>query len=135
MYDKECIKNVKVVLRKDVGSFTSQKYDYLTDVVLEKGDIVVVDTRYGPQVAKVVSYDCVPTVTATKFVISKVNVAAHLKKIEKRRKKAKLIDKITQKVSVEMTLTLAKELSKKDAELRDMLDLLESLETELGGLV
>ena len=135
MYDKECIKNVKVVLRKDVGSFTSQKYDYLTDVVLEKGDIVVVDTRYGPQVAKVVSYDCVPTVAATKFVISKVDVNTHLKKIEKRRRKAELVDKITQRVSVEMALTLAKELSKKDAELRDMLDLLESLETELGGLV
>ena len=135
MYDKECIKNVKVVLRKDIGSFTSQKYDYLTDVVLEKDDIVVVDTRYGPQVAKVVSYDCVPTVAAAKFVISKVDVNAHLKKIEKRRRKVELIDKITQRVSVEMTLTLAKELSKKDAELRDMLDLLESLETELGGLV
>ena len=135
MYDKECIKNVKVVLRMDIGSFTPQKYDYLTDIVLEKGDIVVVDTRYGPQVARVVAYDCVPTVTATKFIISKVDVDTHLKKIEKRRKKAKLIDKITQKVSVEMTLTLAKELSKKDAELRDMLDLLESLETELGELV
>lgn len=71
------INKVQVRFRQNCNkNFTGKKYNYFSYEDLEIGDLVVVETIYGPSVAKVV--DIVgndESFTATSFVISKIDMS------------------------------------------------------------
>lgn len=56
----------------------SKEYVFLTDLKLEEGDSVVVDTRHGLTVAKFVDYTSEPfTSIGLKWIVQKIDLKAH----------------------------------------------------------
>ncbi|QNR70398.1 hypothetical protein IAQ67_29020 (plasmid) [Paenibacillus peoriae] len=62
-----------------------KKYHFKSDLLLEKGDLVVVDTANGFAVAEVVGFREDSTY-ATKWVVQKVDVKGHEKRLDQIRK-------------------------------------------------
>jgi hypothetical protein len=78
--------NKKVVAVKHQNNHNV--YYFFTDMEdLKVGDTVVVDTRYGFQIGEVVSFvEYTPPVNVTKWVVDKVNVEAHNRRLEREKK-------------------------------------------------
>ena len=123
---REC----QVKLREGCGSFSHKEYDYLTiDPNLQVGDMVVVDTRYGVQIGKVVSFNPA-TVKGLKFVIQKVDFSAVQEHIQAEVRKTELKAAITKKANEVRKRQELNFLMKQSPELQALVNELQALEAE-----
>lgn len=93
---------------------------------LSEGDVVVVDTVNGFQLATVTSIadrlpDNIP-VGKLKEVVCKVDMSAYLERIENQKKAAELKSKMDEKVKVLQSQAIYEMLAEKDPSLKAMLD-------------
>lgn len=76
-------KYVNVRILKEDKTLTGKTYTFVSEVVCDNGDFVLVDTRFGFQVAKVTHVAESPLVyRAFKDVICKVDLQNYIKKQE-----------------------------------------------------
>lgn len=130
---KKLIAKVNFELAEGGNPFnTAKSYSFLTDIEdLEKNDIVVVDTVNGLVLARFLSYnELADTTKSTKWIIQKVDLTAHKKRLEDARQveilKKKMEDRRKKAQEIEIYAILAKE----DPEMQAMLDQFKQLNGE-----
>ena len=129
-FQKPTRRECQVQIREGYSNWSCKKYDYLTiDPTLEVGDQVVIDTRYGIQVGKVVSFNPA-TVKSLKFVIQKVDFALVKDHIQAEVKKAELKAAITKKANEVRKHQEIAFLMKQSPELQALVNELQALEAE-----
>ena len=111
---------------------TERAYHYLTMISdLNEGDLVVVETQYGYAVAEFVEYIEPTSKKAKSYIIQKVDTSHIDSKKEQQRKIESLKAKIDEKAKEALQRKKLNELAKEDAELKTLLDTLDSLETSV----
>lgn len=108
---------------------TEKVYHYLTMIIdLKEGDLVVVETQYGYAVAEFVEYLDVTRKKANSYIIQKVDTSLINTQKEQQRKIESLKHKIDEKAKEALQRKKLNELAQDDAELKTLLDTLDSLE-------
>lgn len=111
---------------------TEKVYHYLTMITdLNEGDLVVVETQYGYAVAEFVEYLDVIRKKANSYIIQKVDTSLINAQKEQQRKIESLKHKIDEKAKEALQRKKLNELAQDDAELKMLLDTLDSLETSV----
>ena len=111
---------------------TEKVYHYLTMITdLNEGDLVVVETQYGYAVAEFVEYLDVIRKKANSYIIQKVDTSLINTQKEQQRKIESLKHKIDEKAKEALQRKKLNELAQDDAELKMLLDTLDSLETSV----
>lgn len=124
-YAMDCIEqNRSRRIRMDGQAF--KKYVFVAYEDMTEGDVVVVDTANGFQLATVVGLaetlpDSIP-VGRLKDVVCKVDMSAYLERIENQKKAAELKTKMDEKVKVLQIQAIYEMLAEKDPALKAMLD-------------
>ena len=108
--------------------YYGKTYHYYSAYKMHLGDIVVVETKYGPQVAKVVQEN-IPSAsfTGSSFVIQKVdtNSVNYIK--EKLAKAEMLKEEIEERVREALLTKQVEDLSAQDEELAQLLEQLKNI--------
>jgi len=111
---------------------TERAYHYLTMISdLNEGDLVVVETQYGYAVAEFVEYIGQTGKKARSYIIQKIDTSHIDNQKEQQRKIESLKAKIDEKAKEALQRKKLNELAKEDAELKTLLDTLDSLETSV----
>lgn len=111
---------------------TEKVYHYLTLIAdLKEGDLVVVETQYGYAVAEFIEYRDVIRKAAKSYIIQKVDTTHIDNQKEQQRKIESLKQKIDEKAKEALQRKKLNELAQEDAELKMLLDTLDSLETSV----
>ncbi len=110
---------------------TDKKYSFITTFNdLEHNDYLVVMTQYGPKTAQFVDY-IKSTSKATKWVVSKINLEEHNKRIIKMEEINKIQYKLENRKAELEEKAIWQLLAKEDSEIASMLIDLETLTKEL----
>ena len=109
----------KVVSVKFDG-YAYKTYDFFTDLELKVGDVVVVDTQNGLQVAEVVDVD-VDSSKATKWVVDKVDMEAHKARIEREKRLKEITQKMEARRKKLEKFEVYRMLAEKDDEMAELL--------------
>lgn len=108
----------------------NKDYDFLCNVRVAENDIVVVDTTYGLQLARIVGVKKTST-AATKWLVQKIDMAEHQQRIEAEMKRAEL-EKSMQARAKELTKVQQYEiLAEKDPIMARMVSEYKSLDASL----
>jgi hypothetical protein len=120
------------------GSYINPKnYNFLTDIEdLQPGDIVVVDTVNGLQVAEFVKYNELGlgetgVKTPTKWVVQKIDLSAHEARIEAAERAAKLKVMMEERRKKTQELEIYEILAKADPEMAKLLEEFKKLQEVL----
>lgn len=99
-------------------------YHFLTDIEdLKRGDIVVVDTALGVNVAEVQEYVTKPyTEAVAKWVISKVDLKAHKQRVARERKLMKIKEQMDARKQELQDIQLYEFLAAQDDSMADLLN-------------
>lgn len=112
----------------DKQEWNEKEYHYKTFLTdLKEGDLVVVETTYGPTVAKFIKYVAKAQVNSLKFIVQKVDTEAFEEAKERHKKKADLIETIEQRAAELRKLKELESLASQDDELKALLDELKKL--------
>lgn len=108
--------------------YCSKTYHYYSAYKMRLDDIVIVESRYGPQVAKVVQEN-IPSAsfTGSSFVIQKVDVNSVNYIKEKLAKAEMLKEEIEERVREALFTKQVEDLSAQDEELAQLLDQLKNI--------
>jgi hypothetical protein len=99
-----------------------KNYSFRNDIQdLEVNDTVVVDTAQGYQLATVVGFQEL-TKVATKWVVQKVDLTAHVERLDKEKKKKLLKDKMEQRRKKLEEIEIYKALAKEDPEMAQLVE-------------
>ncbi|GEL67218.1 hypothetical protein [Marinilactibacillus psychrotolerans] len=121
----------KVVFHNDFEKRNrgNKQYDYLTiDESLQEGDLVVVETQYGYAVAEFVKYTDSIKINAKSYIVQKLDVERVTELKVRKSKIEELKLRIDSKAKEALQRKKLDELAKDDAELKTLLDTLDSLE-------
>lgn len=111
------VKKIVVVKFKD----TVKSYSFKNDIAgLEEGDKVVVDTARGLQVAEVLGFKDVCK-SATKYIVQKIDLDAHQKRLEKEEKARAIRAKLEKRRKELEELELYEMLAAKDENMAELL--------------
>lgn len=117
----------KSIVSVMLGNYTEKFYSFFTDIDdLAVGDYVVCDTVNGPALGTVMKVDV--TNKATKWVIDKVSMDAHLERLKREEKKRVLKAKLYEMKKDLEEIAIFEMLAEKNPEVKNMLDELKSLE-------
>lgn len=108
---------------------TSTNYSFKADIpYLKEGDYVVCDTKAGLAVGKVESITDTADSKATAWIVCKIDVESHTKRLEKEKRIAELKNKVNKRVKELQESILIEHLANQDVQLKVMLTELKSLE-------
>ncbi|MHC5291058.1 hypothetical protein ACYSTM_21120 [Bacillus licheniformis] len=117
----------KCVLVSFEDSFSNKQYAFKNDIEgLEVGDKVVVDTVHGFVVATVAKLDHQHS-KATKYVVQKIDVEAHQKRVEKENKIKEIRSKLEARRKQLEEIQIYRILSMEDEEMAVLLNELEKV--------
>ncbi|MBZ9622947.1 hypothetical protein G9F71_008775 [Clostridium sp. FP2] len=100
---------------------TSKQYHFMTDLDLETGDMVVCDTAVGVTVAIVTRLEEEVSSLATKWIIGKVDMAAHTKRMELEAKKKDIKAKMEKRRKKLEDIAVFSILAKEDPDMAELL--------------
>lgn len=101
---------------------TWRSYEYLTLVEdLEKGDLVVVETRYGYKVASFESY-ITSSDKASSYIIQKIDVEKVEEEKERKKEKQELLEAIERRAAEVKRIKELQALGEMDDELKKLVD-------------
>jgi len=105
-------------------------YYFMNDIEgLQVGDLVVVDTQQGYQVATIKAIsDTLPVKNVVKWVVQKVDLARHLERVEKQQKIDELKKKMEQRRKQLEEIQIYRLLAQEDESMRELLKELDALE-------
>lgn len=112
------------------SSYGSSEYSYFTDIKdLKKDDVLVVDTQYGPAIAKFVGYtsNIKSVANATKWIIQKVDLENHKKRLQAIEQKAMLIEEMRNLRDTHLELELFAKLAESNPVMKSLLEKFNSL--------
>lgn len=108
---------------------TEKEYHYLTLIEdLKEEDLVVVETRHGYAVAEFAGYIDDLAVNSSAYIVQKVDVTGLNAEKDRQNKIARLKQEIDQKAKEALQRKKLNELAEEDADLKVLLDTLDSLE-------
>ncbi len=99
---------------------TWQEYDFLCDMPIEQGDILVAESINGLGLVEVVGIKSQSS-KAKRWIVDKVDMSSYNARREKERKKAELEKKMEQRMKQMDKLTRFREMAKNDPEMARML--------------
>jgi len=99
----------------------SKKYEFKTDIELQVGDKVVCDTAMGYTVADVVEIKEDSSI-AKKWIVSKIDLTAHLIRLEKEKKLAEIKAKLDRKRKEIEEMQILQLLAERDSEFAVLLE-------------
>lgn len=105
--------------------FNSTAYTYQTDLTdLKKGDIVIVETRYGIEIAQFLRYEPVSNIDECelKWIITRIDLKEHKERLKKLRDKEILLEKMRKLRDSSMELELFSNLAKLNPQMAELLD-------------
>lgn len=115
-------------LDKEGRNLGNKSYHYNVLIPdIETGDLVVVQTQFGYSVAEFIQYIDESEVKAEKFIVQKLELDSFEKYQEKLKTIKKLEKKIEKKAREALQRKKLNELAESDAELKVLLDTLDSL--------
>ncbi len=113
--------NKTIAVVRFIDGYSTTKYDFFNDVEdLEKDDLVVVDTANGYSLAKVVEFKETST-KANKWIVQKVDTAAHKARLEKQAAIKALRHKMEQRRKQIQDVQVYALLAQTDPEMAEML--------------
>lgn len=122
---EEPIKNERRnnIMKNAVVKFpnTSKQYYFMTDLDLETGDMVVCDTAVGVTVATIVRLEEEVSPPATKWIIGKVDMAVHTKRMELEAKKKDLKARMEKRRKKLEDIAVFAILAKEDPDMAELL--------------
>jgi hypothetical protein len=113
---------------------TKKQYDFHCNLFVREGDIVVVDTVNGLQLAEVVGVKT-SSAKAGKWVVDKVEVDAYRKRLEAEKKQATLKKKMEERAKKINEMERYRQLASNDPEMARMLQEYHQTESTLTGLI
>jgi uncharacterized protein (DUF1919 family) len=115
------------VISFEVGYNHYKPYDFKTDLDLKEGDLVVCDTARGYNVGQVVGIK-ESSKSATKWIVCKVDLEAHQKRLEHEKKLAEIKAKMEQRRKKLESLQIYRMLAQEDPEMAKLLKEYEELQ-------
>lgn len=131
---KKLVAKVNFELAEGGNPFnTAKSYAFLTEIEdLEKNDIVVVDTVNGLVLARFLKYDEIgDTTKSIKWIIQRVDLSTHNKRIEDARQIEVLKKKMEARRKKAQEIEIYAILAKEDPEMQAMLDQFRELNGEI----
>lgn len=113
----------KTVIVKHPNNY--KEFAFKTDLDLQKDDLVVCDTVVGYALGTVVAVD--QELPATKWIVAKVDLSAHLERAETEQKIKELRNKMVTRRKVIEEKEIYKMLAEKDIEMASMIEEFEKL--------
>ena len=105
-------------------------YSFKATDNIKKGDLVVVDTRYGFRIGEIV-YDHVEGKEfidkATKWIVQKIDVEQWKENKHKEERRQELLEKMEERKNILLTEQLLKKLSEQDSVMKELYDEFNSL--------
>lgn len=117
---------VSVQFRNSFGTISEKKYDYLSPIEVNEGDLVVVETQYGYAVATVSDVD-ISSVKAKSLVVMKVDTSLVDSIKEKIARKAEIEKALEDRIREQAKLEIYRQVAEKDAVAQSLLEELASL--------
>lgn len=105
--------------------FNSTEYTYQTDLTdLKRGDIVIVETRYGIEIAQFLRYEPISNLNEfeLKWIITRIDLKEHKERLKKLRDKEILLEKMRKLRDSSMELELFSNLAKLNPQMAELLD-------------
>jgi hypothetical protein len=130
----EVVEIIKARFRSDnkIDKFDSKEYSFFCTMPVEVDDLLVVDTAYGPQLAKVsamIASECEECM-ASRHVIQKVDTQSLKTRLERLIKMEKLRLQLRQKQALADEMKSFNKLAQKDDEALKLVQELEKLANE-----
>jgi hypothetical protein len=127
------VKAVRVVFPdRPAGKYASGEYDFRTDLDLNVGDLVVCDVCYQGENCytngRVIRVMEQPSTKAVKWVVQKIDLEAHMKRLELQSRIAAVKAKMERRRKELQDIEIYKELAQHDEEMSGMLKQLLDLE-------
>ena len=104
--------------------FSDSEYSYLTDITdLKDGDIVVVDTKYGLEIARFIKYSnsLADRKLADRWVVQTINISEFVMKQANREQKELLLEQMRYLRDTAMELEMFQTLAKSNTQLAELL--------------
>lgn len=105
--------------------FGDTDYSYMTDIAdLKEGDVVVVETKWGLELAKFVHYSILPSQAelAKRWIVEKVDLKAHKARVKKLQEKETLLSEMRKLRDSSMELELFSNLAKLNPQMAELFD-------------
>lgn len=109
--------------------YSDSKYEFGTYQKLEVGDLVVVDTRNGMRIAKVVQVDTTGEYS-NELVICKIDLKQHEELVQKEKAKSELEAKIEARLKESVKLEIFKKIAESDPEMKKLVEEFEAFNKE-----
>lgn len=116
------------------GAASDKDYDFFCNIPLSEGDVVVVDTVHGLNIAKVVGVKKTSS-KATNWVVQRVDLSEHQARIEAEQKKRELEKAMAVRAKEIEKMKRYKELAYADILMKELVDEYMALESGTTALV
>lgn len=110
-----------IAVVKYVNGYNGKDYDFLSDIPLQHGDMVVIEDRNGFNLGEVVGVKR-SSVNANKWIVDKVDTSTHVARREQEIKRKELEHAMEERMKKVNKLDRYRELAKSDPEMKRMLE-------------
>ena len=114
--------------RGEFDGYEGKEYAYMTDIDFSEGDFAVVEVGSIYKVVKVMSVSDEIDDKATKYIVSKVDVAAYEKRVADEARKKALLEKMEKREEQIRKFRIFEDMAKTDESMRALLDEYKSID-------